>query len=566
MHRWNHGSDHPSRRRMWHAAGMARQLAALVDRGRQALDDYDWAAARSIFEQAQALEETAEVLDGLGQALYWQGAYAEALALRERAYALYRERDDRRSAAEVAIALAQLHGLVYGNPAAVNGWVGHAQRMLEDCDDCAAHGRLELFVGCIAADPVDRERRARAAVRIGQRFRAVGLEYDALGFVGKARIELGAVDEGMRLIDEAVAAVASGVVTDAWAAGSIYCSLFHACEIAIDVVRAEQWLASVDHYVERTDERPITAICRMHYGGLLTSAGRWNDAEHELETALSIYRATYRGTRFEALLRLADLRARQGRLEEAERLLDGYEDHALAAVPRARVLLASGEPELARAVLRRHLSRGSCDLPSAPAVALAVDASLASGALEEALDRAAELETLAASCGVASVRGLAARSWARIATVTGEGDPLAHHEAAIVAFADAALAHDLARARLELAELVARERPALARSEARSALDGFQRVGAPRDADAATHLLRRLGAGGRSRARSDGVLTARQREVLGLLAEGLSNAEIAERLYISHRTVEHHVSAILSALQLKSRAEAAAHAVRHSLR
>jgi DNA-binding NarL/FixJ family response regulator len=544
---------------------MARQVAALVDRGRRALDECDWATARSTFEQARALEETAEVLDGLGQARYWQGAYDEALPLRERAYALYRTRDDRRSAAEVAIALAQLHGLIYGNPAAVNGWVGHARRMLEDCDDCAAHGLLELFVGAIAADPIDRERRARAAVHIGRRFGAFGLEYDALGYVGKARIELGAVDEGMRLIDEAVAAVASGLVTDAWAAGSIYCSLFHACEMAIDVVRAEQWLASVDHYVERTAERPISAICRMHYGGLLTSAGRWVDAERELETALSIYRATYRGTRFEALLRLAELRARQGRLEEAERLLDGYEDHGLAAVPHARVLLAHGEPELARAVLRRHVPRGPCDLPAAPGVALAVDISLACGAVDEALDRAAELEKLAAACDAASVRGFAARSRARIATVTGEGDPVEHHEAAIAAFADAALAHDLARTRLELAELLAADRPALARGEARSALDGFQHVGAPRDADAAADLLRRLGAGGRARVRSDGTLTTRQREVLALLAEGLSNAEIAERLVISHRTVEHHVSAILSTLGLRSRAEAAAHAVRHPL-
>ena len=244
---------------------MTPQVAALVDRGQQALDACDWSTARSTFEQARTLDETAEILDGLGQALYWQGAYAEALPLRERAYALYRQRGDRQPAAVVAIQLAQLHGLIYGNPTAVNGWVGHAQRMLDGCDECTAHGLLELFLGSIARGPIDRERRARAAVRIGQRFDAVGLEYDALGYVGKARIELGAVEEGMRLIDEAVAAVTSGLVSDAWAAGSTYCSLFHACEMAIDVKRAEQWLDSVDHYVERTDELPISAICRMHY-------------------------------------------------------------------------------------------------------------------------------------------------------------------------------------------------------------------------------------------------------------------------------------------------------------
>ena len=134
-----------------------------------------------------------------------------------------------------------------------------------------------------------------------------------------------------------------------------------------------------------------------------------------------------------------------------------------------------------------------------------------------------------------------------------------------MAFADAGLDHDLAGTRLELAELLADDRPAVDVAETRSALDGLRRIGALRDADAAAHLLRRLGATGRSRRPDRGDLTARQREVLTRLAEGLSNAEIAERLYISPRTVEHHVSSILSTLNLKSRAEAAAHAVRRSI-
>jgi DNA-binding CsgD family transcriptional regulator len=52
-------------------------------------------------------------------------------------------------------------------------------------------------------------------------------------------------------------------------------------------------------------------------------------------------------------------------------------------------------------------------------------------------------------------------------------------------------------------------------------------------------------------------LTARELEVLGLLAEQMSNAEIAGRLFLSQRTVHHHVSSILGKLEVRSRGEAA---------
>ena len=119
-----------------------------------------------------------------------------------------------------------------------------------------------------------------------------------------------------------------------------------------------------------------------------------------------------------------------------------------------------------------------------------------------------------------------------------------------------------ARAQLELARTLVRRAPDAAVAEASLALRAFERLGAGSDADAAGDLLRRLGAVGRAWPKRYGALTKRETEVLSLLAAGCSNAEIGERLYISRRTAEHHVASILAKLDLRSRAEAAAYAVR----
>jgi DNA-binding NarL/FixJ family response regulator len=100
---------------------------------------------------------------------------------------------------------------------------------------------------------------------------------------------------------------------------------------------------------------------------------------------------------------------------------------------------------------------------------------------------------------------------------------------------------------------------------AKGARAQFEELGAEREADAAAALLRELGVKGRSGPRVQDELTKREREVLGLIAEGLSNPEIAKRLFISPKTAEHHVGRILGKLGVRSRTEAAAYAVRHEI-
>ncbi|MDP9144036.1 MAG: LuxR C-terminal-related transcriptional regulator, partial [Actinomycetota bacterium] len=97
-------------------------------------------------------------------------------------------------------------------------------------------------------------------------------------------------------------------------------------------------------------------------------------------------------------------------------------------------------------------------------------------------------------------------------------------------------------------------------------IETFDRLGARPIASMVRALLRNQGVesiprGPRTETRANPFnLTTRQIEVLALMGDGLSNAEIADRLFISKKTVEHHVSAVLAKLGTSTRAKAIAQA------
>jgi DNA-binding CsgD family transcriptional regulator len=163
--------------------------------------------------------------------------------------------------------------------------------------------------------------------------------------------------------------------------------------------------------------------------------------------------------------------------------------------------------------------------------------------------------------------GVAGAYWSRArgrrALGTAGVDAIDSLEDALAGFAATGLAYECARTRALLAEATSRSDRDLAAREAAIALSTFEQLGAARDADAVAAFLRTLGVrAARAAPKGLPLLTRREREVLGLLGEGLSNPAISERLYVSRRTVEHHVSSVLRKLGLNSRAEAAAYAAR----
>jgi len=529
--------------------------------GREALALGDWGRARSCFEKAAELGETAEILDGLSQAVHFQGDHVRAIELKERAFAAYRRRGKRVEAAALARWLAFLHGAVHGNMAAANGWMARAESLLEEVEPCAAHGWLTLDRAPFSRDSPARERLAVEALTIARRFGDLDLEFSAMALLGEAYVASGRVAEGMTLLDETMAAVSGGEVAGIGYIGEIYCRLLSACEHAADVRRAEQWMAAASRSVAWTDFAPPT--CRYHYGGILIAIGRWAEAEEQLLAAIRAFDSGYHAERVSPLVRLADLRARQGRFEEAERLLEGGEWHRTARQVLATIALGRRDLALAEDRVRLCLeAEDQSDPACAPLLALLADVQIARGRHGPAERTLDSLDELAGQSGDDRARACAELATGRVRSAEGDARASSHLQAALEGFSALDLPLEAGRAQLELARAVGPRAPEAAVAEARLALATFERLGAVRDADEAGDLLRRLGAGGRAWPRRQGELTRRETEVLSLLVAGCSNAEIGERLYISRRTAEHHVASILSKLGLRSRAEAAVYAVR----
>jgi DNA-binding NarL/FixJ family response regulator/tetratricopeptide (TPR) repeat protein len=537
---------------------------AALDEAERALAESDWERAGARFEQALQLADDARAHDGHAQALQWLGRFDDAIAARERAFAAYERAGDPLAAAGQARWLAFLHGAVHGNEAAAMGWFGRAQSLLEGLPESAEHGWLAFDRAPLVSGRDEREQLAAEALRVGRSCGDRDLEFGALALLGETYVYAGHAGEGMQLIDQAMAAVSSGEVRGVVTAGDIYCRLLSACERTGDVKRAEQWMAVTERFVERSGYSLVSTSCRMHYGAILTEIGRWDEAEQELLAALRVSDDGYRGMRTFPLVRLAALRVRQGRFEEAERLLESNDWHPLARRSLAAIALARGEYALAEDLVGICLaSEEAADPACAPLLELLVEVRLTrsdSDGARAALDALDELAGRSRDARAAAFAHLAA---GRLAAAGAGERATSAFQAAIECFASLQLPYDAARARLELAKAIAASAPAAALAEARKAAHEFARLGAARHSDVAAALLRRLGAGGgRSWPKGSGELTQREREVLSLLAEGLSNAEIADRLVISRRTAEHHVASILSKLGLRSRAEAAAHAIR----
>jgi DNA-binding CsgD family transcriptional regulator len=535
----------------------------LVD-GRRALEAADWEVARAAFEEVVTVDEpSADALDGYGFALWALGELDQGLTWRQRAFEGYVRDGDCDRAARVAVWISRQY-LISGRSSAASGWLARAERVLEEAPACAGQGWVVVEQARRSASVEDCADGARRAIELARAHGDDDLEVFALSVLGRAEVAGGRVEEGSRKLEEAMTAASGGRVRNVHTLGEAYCNLIIACTSAGDWERAAEWCRSVDAFAESRGLTVLFGACRTVHADVLVARGQWSDAEAALEDALDAHRRAYPAMATPTLSALALLRIRQGRLAEAEQLLAGRDEHGASLHALAELRLAEGEPRTAAALLERGLSATHGDVTAeARLLASLVDALLAAGDLQGAQAAATRLDRLGDGAWVGRlVQAQAALAAGRVALADARPvDALEHARAALELFGALEMPYEAADARLVLARVLADDVPELAREEARAAFASFKQLGAARGMDTAAAVLRELGAGTGGGPRAYGELTAREKEVLALLANGMTNGRIAQTLFISEKTAGHHVSRILSKLGVRNRAEAAAYAV-----
>jgi DNA-binding CsgD family transcriptional regulator/tetratricopeptide (TPR) repeat protein len=541
--------------------------ADILDRGRESFGRHAWADAHAALAAADEREPLApDDLVVLSMAAYLVGRDEESIAVLERAHHEYLARDEVHHSVRCAfwLAFALLNS---GQVERGGGWVARGRRLLEaDGRECAEHGYLlfaagmaSIFEGDLAAAHATFGRSAE----IGDRFADVDLVTLARHGQGRALIRLGREAEGKALLDEVMVAVTSGAVSPI-VAGDVYCSVIQACEESFDLRRAQAWTAALSNWcAEQPDLVPYRGQCLLHRAEIMQLHGAWQDAIEEVQRASQrLAQRPGRSAQGAASYRRGELHRLCGEFAEAEECYREASRCGREPQPGLALLrLAQNQTGAAQAAIRRVLDEAEGFVARSRLLPAHVEIMLAAGDIDAAVAGADELAAMADDLDAPLLRARATH--AQGAVLVAQGDA----RAALTA---------LRRAWSAWQELDAPHEAAGTRTLIGLACRGLgDEDGALMELDAARWAFQELGAApdvaridayaGAVGAANAGGLTARELEVLRLVAAGKTNRAIAADLVLSEKTVARHVSNIFGKLGVSSRAAATAHAYEHDL-
>jgi DNA-binding CsgD family transcriptional regulator len=536
-----------------------------LDRGRAAYREHRWSEAIAELERAEhdgAI--TAEDLEHLATAQILVGHTQEGVDTLTRAHEAFLDAEDVPGATRCAAWLG-MQFMDLGDRARSTGWFARAQRLVEaDPRSGASAGFLLVpeALGAMYAGDATRAAEAfgRAAEFAGRFGDADLLALSHLG-LGQARIMIGEPEAGLILLDEVMVAVTAGEISPI-PSGIVYCAVLQSCRLAFDLRRAEEWTRALDHWCRaRPDMVAFSGQCQAQRAALFILHGAWGDAVAAAQAAQERAERGDRDARFSAWYQDGEVQRLRGEPTRAESSYERAAETGWDPQPGLALLhLAQGRTEVAQSLIRGAVDRAD------PAerrwmLPAAVEIELAAGDVAAARRVADELAVEQRTSPMPMMRALVDQAEAAVRLDEGDaGAAVVLARQAWARWRELDVPYEAARCRV----LAARAFRTLgddpsASMEFDAARAVFADLGA-RPALAAIDALMASDSSDRA-----GGLTARETEVLRLVAEGKTNRLIALDLYLSEKTVARHLSNIFAKLGVSTRSAATAYAYQHGL-
>lgn len=446
-------------------------------------------------------------------------------------------------------------------------WMQRAQRLIEEIEGgCVTSGYLLLPMAqqsLFRGDFAQAETNAARAAETGEVFDDPDLVAFARNLQGRVLVRQGRIPEGLALLDESMLAAASGELTPL-ITGIIYCAVIATCHRVYALERAREWTSAFADWCQpRPQMATFSGMCRVHRAEIMQMSGAWPEAVAEARRAFEVLADhTDRDPAAAACYQEAEIYRLRGEFTAAEQAY--REASRLGAEPQpglALLRLAQGLSEEATASIRRVAGASGDPLVRAKFLPAFVEIMLATGAIEDAREASEELGQIARTYETEVLGAIAAEAHGTVALAEGDAqDALAHLRQAFATWQKIGAPYIAARLRVRIGRAcraLGDEESAVLEWEAARGV--FEDLRAEPDLAAIGRLLPR------DRKHDPCGLTAREIEVLRLLATGMTNRAIAEELRLSSKTVDRHVGNIFNKLDVSSRAAATGYAYRQNL-
>jgi DNA-binding NarL/FixJ family response regulator len=544
------------------------RVVAELEQGREAYAERKWVDAYRALAAADRAEPLgAEDLELVARASYMLGRDDDYVSGLERAHHAYLESGQALPAVRCAWWIG--HNFLFrGEMGPAKGWFARAQRLLErERRDCVERGYVLIAALLEHVFGGDHEAAHAVAVEIteiGERFGDQDLVAMGLMEQGHALVRRGRTREGLRLVDETMVAVTTGELSPI-VAGIVYCNTIAFCQGVYELRRAQEWTAALTRWCdEQPDMVAHNGLCLVHRAQLMTLAGTWDAALEELRRLGERYTEGVLNQRAlgHAAYQRGEVHRLQGEFEEAEAAYRQATRFGREPQPGLALLrLGQGRGDAAAAAIRRAVSETSQPLKRATLLPAYVEITVAAGDLDAARSACRELDETAERQDTDLLHAMAAQARGEVALANDDAETaLAALREACQAWQGLDAPHEAARAHALLG-LTCR---ALGDEDtAAFELDAARGVFSELGAAPALTWIDSLS--DRAAAADEHGLTARELEVLRLVAAGKTNREIAAALVISERTVARHLQNIFAKLRVSSRTAASAFAFEHDL-